>query len=280
MVASFLASLWNRVAESSSKVDSTPAQVTEHAGVAVVRPEDGISRFHNPAARLVRCSNPKNDSQQSPLCSVWASPRSIESGLAQVLVDHGLTDCIPKNWDRSDCPADLQRLWEPLPPPGFSPFERFIGRPRPESVGPFEFMIQSITAVVIDEYRDPETTALSYFEPFTQASRPGLKARRVRREDIACVFGIDDETFRCLESYVADAYRLVYTRKFKRTFFDCVRPLHQAGHQIGLHRGSRYVHEYLRVCQDYVSPKLPTRDELLKKHRSRVIFAQCLVPVC
>lgn len=267
LVANFFASLWNRVAESSLKVDSTPAQVSEQTGMASVRPEDGISRFHNPAARLVRCSDPKNDSQRSPLCGVWASPSSFESGLAQILVNHGLTDCIPTKWNRSDCPADLVRLWEPLPPPGYSPFERFFGRARPENMGPFEFMIQTLATVAIDEYRDPDSGTLSYFEAFTQKTRPGLVARHLKREDIACVFGIDFATFECLERFVADAYLLVYTRKFRRPFYDYVRPLHQAGHQICLSQGSRYVHEYLRVCQGYSSPKLPTCSELRKKHR-------------
>lgn len=253
--------------EVANETPSHEAHVSEPVVDARMHPVDGISRFHNPAARLVRCSSPKNDAQKSHLCAVWASPMSFDKGLAQTLVDLGLTDCAPYVWDSEGCPANLQRLWDPLPPPGYSPFEKFTGTVRPDSTGPFEYMIDQLLRTFIDEYRDANGIIERYAIQGTVRNHPNNNSRFIMRKDIALTFGMSESDFACLESYVNDAYYLDFTRKFRHTYFDKVKPLHLAGHKLCSRYCRRYVHEFLPVCDCYVSPKLPDEFELVRRRR-------------
>lgn len=248
--------------------DATPRQVqpSEHGEDGVECAGRGTSKFCDPNARLVRCSDPKNDPQRSHLCGVWASPLSIEIGLAQVLVDYGLTDCAPNVWDKENCPVDLRRVWDPLPPPGYSPFERFVGSARPDDICPFQYMVWYLTQQKIVECATTNGSQTKCFVPFGKPGSHGTP-RRIQHEDIALVLGIDVYTLLQLESFARDAYTLVYLRKFTHTYFDVVRPLHRAGHKVGYNAWHRYVLDCLPLCRNYTPVQLLGREDLLRLGR-------------
>lgn len=200
------------------------------------------------------------------MCGFWATPAAIASGLAQILADNGFTDCAPNVWEDSECPTDKARLWSPLPPPGYSPFERFLGKTRPSGCGPFEYMLQSLQRVVVDKYYSSKDKMYKYAPSGTiDRFLHFVKDCRLSNIEFAAALGLSCDDFESLRRYVQDAYTLEYTRRFGRTFFDKSRRLHQAGHHVCSMVCRRYVLEYLDYCRGYVSPQPVSVEEMAQK---------------
>lgn len=88
-------------------------------------------------------------------CGIWTHDAEVSPQLRE-LVRLGLNDCDVLNWPRealasTDC--ELAALWDPLPPPGYSPFELINKLKRPADVDPITFMIDKlIKATSVERY--------------------------------------------------------------------------------------------------------------------------------
>lgn len=86
-------------------------------------------------------------------CGIWTHDAEVSPQLRE-LVEMGLNDCDVLNWPREAiAPKDreLSALWDPLPPPGYSPFELINKLKRPADVDPITFMIEELRKMTLTE---------------------------------------------------------------------------------------------------------------------------------
>lgn len=90
---------------------------------------------------------------QSFECGIWTHGAEVPPHLRE-LVELGLNDCDMVNWPREALAPkdlDLAKLWDPLPPPGYSAFELINSLKRPADVDPVTFMINQLIQMTFEE---------------------------------------------------------------------------------------------------------------------------------
>lgn len=86
-------------------------------------------------------------------CGIWTRTSEV-SPQVRKLVELGLNDCDMVNWPRealSSKDQELARLWDPLPPPGYSAFELINNVKRPADVDPITFMIREVIRMTMED---------------------------------------------------------------------------------------------------------------------------------
>lgn len=152
-------------------------------------------------------------------CGIWTHDAEVLPQLRE-LVEMGLNDCDVLNWPRealASTDRELSALWDPLPPPGYSPFELINKLKRPADVDPITFMIdQLIKMTSVERYYKVEYICGQEVRRWLESDELTAYKTLVPKysaDEILTLLNVVDGTV--VLRYIQRVYEIEYVRRFR-----------------------------------------------------------------